>query len=69
MPKNYRTESILFDVAEINLLFNAIIGRLALYQFMAITHYGYLVLKMSSPNDIIKIHGDRSAGVSMLEKL
>jgi hypothetical protein len=69
MPKNYRTESILFDVVEINLLFNAIIGRLALYQFMAITHYGYLVLKMSSPNDIIKIRGDRSAGVSMLEKL
>jgi hypothetical protein len=36
---------------------------------MAITHYGYLVLKMLSPNSIIKIHVDRDADVSMLEKL
>jgi hypothetical protein len=38
--ENYRTESIVFDVAEVNLPFNAIIGRPALYQFMAIAHYG-----------------------------
>jgi hypothetical protein len=36
---------------------------------MVVAHYGYLVLKMSSPNDIIKIRRDRSAGVSALEKL
>jgi hypothetical protein len=36
---------------------------------MVVTHYGYLVLKMSSPNGIIKIRRDRSAGVSALEKL
>jgi hypothetical protein len=68
-PKNYRTESIVFDVAEVILPFNAIISRLTLYQFMAITHYGYLVLKMTSPNDIIKICGDCSVGVFTLEKL
>jgi hypothetical protein len=39
-PENYRTESIIFDVAEVNLPFNAIIGRPVLYQFMAIAHYG-----------------------------
>jgi hypothetical protein len=49
MPENYRTESILFDVTEVNLPFNAIIGRVALYLFMAITHYEYLVLKVLSP--------------------
>jgi hypothetical protein len=38
--ENYLTESIIFDVAEVNLPFNAIIGRPALYQFMAIAHYG-----------------------------
>jgi hypothetical protein len=69
MPENYRTESILFDVVEVNLSFNAILGRSALYQFMVVAYYGYLVLKMLSPNDIIKIHGDRSAGVSALEEL
>jgi hypothetical protein len=68
-PENYRMESILFDVVEVNFPFNAIIGRLALYQFMAVAHYGYLFLKMPSPNDIIKIRGDYSIDVSTLEKL
>jgi hypothetical protein len=36
---------------------------------MAVAHYGYLVLKMLSPNGIIKIRGDRSAGVSAFENL
>jgi hypothetical protein len=69
MPENYYTESIVFDVAEVNLPFNAILCRPALYQFMAIAHYGYLVLEMPSPNSVIKIHGDRSIGVSALKKL
>jgi hypothetical protein len=68
-PENYCTESVLFDFAEVKLPFNAILGRLALYQFIAIAHYRYLVLKMPSPNDIIKIHRDHSTGVSVLEKL
>jgi hypothetical protein len=49
MPENFRMESVLFDVADVNLPFNAILGRPALYQFMAIAYYGYLVLKMSPP--------------------
>jgi hypothetical protein len=68
-PKNYHTERVIFDVVEVNLPFNAIIGRPALYWFMAIAHFGYLVLKIPSPNGIIKIRGDRSANVSVLEKL
>jgi hypothetical protein len=68
-PENFRTESVLFDVAEVSLPFNAILGRPAMYQFMAVAHYGYLVLKMPSPNGVLKIHGDRDAGVSTLEKL
>jgi hypothetical protein len=68
-PENYRTESVLFNIAEVNLPFNAIMGRPALYQFMAIVHYGYLVLKMSSPNGIIKIRGHRTTCVFTLEKL
>jgi hypothetical protein len=68
-PENFRTESVLFDIAEVSLPFNAILGRPILYQFMVVTHYGYLVLKMPSPNGVLKIHGDRDAGVSTLEKL
>jgi hypothetical protein len=40
MPENYRTESIVFDVMEVNRPFNAILGRPTLYQFMVIAHYG-----------------------------
>jgi hypothetical protein len=36
---------------------------------MAVAHYRYLVLKMPSPNDALKIRGDREAGVSALERL
>jgi hypothetical protein len=38
IEENFRTESVQFDVAEVNLPFNAIIGRPALYQFMAVAH-------------------------------
>jgi hypothetical protein len=69
MPENYRTESVIFNVMEVNLSFNTILCQLALYQFMVVAHYGYLALKMSSDNDVIKVHGDRSIAVFMLEKL
>jgi hypothetical protein len=69
VAENFRTESALFDVAEVSLPFNAILGRPALYQFMAVAHYGYLVLKMPSPKGVLKIWGDRDVGVSALEKI
>jgi hypothetical protein len=67
--RTFSTESILFDVAEVNLPFNTILSRPALYQLMVVTHYGYLVLKMPSPNGVLKIREDRDMGVSALEKL
>jgi hypothetical protein len=67
--KNFCTESVLFDIAEVSLPFNAILGKPALYQFMAVAHYGYLVLNMPSPNGVLKIRGDCDAGACALEKL
>jgi hypothetical protein len=69
MAENFHTESILFDVAEVSLPFNAILGRPALYRFMAVVHYGYLVLKMPTPDGVIRIRGDRDPGACTLEKL
>jgi hypothetical protein len=69
MAENFHTERVLFDVAEASLPFNVILGRPALYQFMAAAHYGYLILKMPSPNGVLKIRGDREAGACTLEKL
>jgi hypothetical protein len=67
--ENFRTKNVLFDVAEVNLPYNAIIGRPALYQFMAIAHYGYLVLKMSSPAGVLTVRGDHAAVLVAMEKL
>jgi ribonuclease HI len=67
--ENFHTENVQFDVAEVNLPFNAIIGRPTLYQFMAIAHYGYLVLKMSSPAGVLTVRGDRAAALAAVEKL
>ena len=58
-----------FNVAEVNLPFNAIIGRPALYRFMAIAHYEYLVLKMPSPAGVLTVRGDRTAAVAAVERL
>jgi hypothetical protein len=66
---NFRTENVQFEVAEVNLPFNAIIGRPALYRFMAIAHYGYLVLKMPSPAGVLTVQSDRAAAVMAVEKL
>jgi hypothetical protein len=67
--ENFRTENVQFDIAEVNLPFNAIIGRPTLYLFMAIAHYGYLVLKMSSPAGVPTVRGDRAAALAAVEKL
>jgi hypothetical protein len=65
----FRTENVQFDVAEVNLPFNAIIGRPTLYRFMAIAHYGYLVLKMPSPAGVLTVRGDSAAALAVVEKL
>jgi hypothetical protein len=69
MEDNFRTENVQFEVAEVNLPFNAIIGRPALYRFMAIAHYGYLVLKMPSLAGVLTVQSDRAAAVIAVEKL
>jgi hypothetical protein len=67
--ENFCTENVQFDIAEVNLPFNAIIGRPALYRFMVITHYGYLVLKMSSPAGVLIVQGDCPTTLAAVEKL
>jgi hypothetical protein len=66
---NFRTENVQFEVAEVNLPFNAIIGRSAMYLFMAMAHYGYLVLKMPTPAGVLTIQSDWAAAVAAVEEL
>jgi len=55
---NYRTESIIFEVALFETSYHAILGRPALAKFMAITNHTYLLLKMPAPNGVLSIRGD-----------
>ena len=53
------TERIVFDVAEIPLPYNGILGRPALAKFMAASHYAYNMLKMPGPLTIISVPSDK----------
>jgi hypothetical protein len=56
--ENYRTEYVKFEVANFETSYHAILGRLAVAKFMAIPHYTYLVLKMTSPAGVLTLQGD-----------
>ena len=43
---NFRTKRVMFDVVDIPLPYNGILGRPALAKFMAASHYAYNILKM-----------------------
>jgi hypothetical protein len=68
-PDNFRTEYVNFVVADLNLPYNAIVGRPMLHKFMAAAHYGYLCLKILGPKGPITIHADRSTTVSAVSKM
>jgi hypothetical protein len=65
---NFRTEKILFDVADTNLPYNGILGRPALAQFMVASHYAYLVAKIPGPNGPITVKADVKAAVLCAER-
>jgi hypothetical protein len=68
IPGSYRTKHIDFDVAYINLPYNAVLGYPALAQFMAATRHAYNVFKMlGAGGDIITIHCDERDAALTLE--
>ena len=66
---NFRTERITFDVADIPLPYNGILGRPALAKFMAASHYAYNVLKMPGPISVITVHGDKKDALVCADKI
>ncbi|XP_066160095.1 uncharacterized protein [Oryza sativa Japonica Group] len=55
---NFRIKRIDYDVADLNLSYNAVLSRPVLVKFMAATHYAYLQMKMSGPSGPITVFGD-----------
>ena len=65
--ENYRTENIIFDVADIAMPYNGILGRPALAKFMAITHHAYNLVKMPGSAGTLTVHGDIKDAVRSIE--
>ena len=66
---NYRTERIVFDVAEIPMPYNGILGRPALAKFMVASHYAYNMLKMPGPLTIISVPSDKKDALICADQL
>jgi hypothetical protein len=56
--ENYCTEYIKFEVADFETFHHAILDRPAIAKFMAVPHYTYLVLKITSPAGVLSLQGD-----------
>jgi hypothetical protein len=52
---NYRTKFIQFEVVDFETSYHAILGRPAPANFMAISHYPYLLLKIPGPHGILSL--------------
>nr|CAE02548.1 OSJNBb0069N01.14 [Oryza sativa Japonica Group] len=61
---NFRTERIDFDVADLNLPYNAVLGRPSLVKFMA----AYLQMKMPGPSDPITVFDDVKVALACAEQ-
>jgi hypothetical protein len=66
---NYRTENITFDVAEIPLPYNGLLGRPALVQFMMASHYTYNMIKIPATWGVLTIRADTMDAVFCIEEM
>lgn len=64
---NFHTEHLVFNVADIDLPYNTIIGRPDLNKFMAVAHY--LTVKIPGPKGAITERADFSQVVAYLEDI
>jgi hypothetical protein len=56
--ENFRTEYLMFEVADFHSSYHAIFGRPMLAKFMAIPHHTYLIMNILAPNAILSVLGD-----------
>lgn len=62
-PDNYHIEFLRFEVARFECGYNVNIERLGLAKFMAISHYPYMILKLSRPQGIITVQANFQGAV------
>ena len=59
----------MFDVVDLPLPYNGILGRPALAKFMAASHYAYNTLKMPGPLGVITIPSDEKDDIICVDKM
>ena len=59
----------MFDVVDLPLLYNGILGRPALAKSMAASHYAYNTLKMLGPLGVIIIPSDEKDAIICVDKM
>ena len=59
----------MFDVADLPLPYNAILGRPALAKFMAASHYANNTLKMPGPVGVISNPSDEKDAIICMDKM
>ena len=68
-PENFRTEEIVFDIADTPLPYNGILGRPALVKFMAVSHFAYNMMKIPAAWGVIKVKADINDAIFYVQKL
>ena len=66
---NYRTEKIVFDVVDLPLPYNGILGCPALAKIMAASHYAYNTLKMPGSVGVISIPTAEKDAIICVDKM
>ena len=66
---NYQIKNIEFDVVDLPLSYNGILGCPALEKFMAASHYAYNTLKMPGPVGVISISSDEKDAIICVDKM
>ncbi|KAI4996272.1 hypothetical protein ZWY2020_048038 [Hordeum vulgare] len=67
--QNYRTEKVVFDVADNPFAYNGILGRPVLAKFMEASHYAYNTLKMLGPISVISVNTDKKDALVCTNRL
>jgi hypothetical protein len=66
---NYRAENVKFDVAEITLPYNGLLGRPALAQYMVAAHYAYNMIMIPAIWGVLTIRLDIGDAVFCIAKM
>jgi hypothetical protein len=62
--ENKRRETLTFEVASFDIVYNCIFGRSFLLKFMAVIHTAYVTIKMPGPKGVITLKSDQRDDVA-----